>query len=316
LGVPAPAGPTPAGPDRGPPPGAPPGSDPEFAREQLLDEYGLSAAILNNMESLMGGNAPVGLEIELARAANDYNEAWWLASDPRWLAAINVAVDHPDAAVAEIERCRAKSDRYVHVLLNSWTERPQGNPKYWPIYEAAVHHGIPVAFHVGGSNYHASSGAGPGTFYYEMRTAIITSGQAMVSSLIFEGVFDRFPDLKINLVELGWSWLPPLAWRMDASWRVLRDEVAHLQRKPSEYLRDHFWVATQPAPETEHPKQLRQLFGQAERAGLYDRLVFATDYPHWDMDAPFDAVPKSLDEETKRKILGGNAAELYGLELG
>jgi predicted TIM-barrel fold metal-dependent hydrolase len=303
--------------DTYPPGGGSPGSDPDFAREQLLDEYGITAAVIGGHSKVMpGGRAPVQFEIDMARATNDYNYDWWLESDSRWLASITVAPDEPDQAVKEIVRCREKSDRYVQVLLNSVAERPQGNPAYWPIYEAAEAYGMPVAFHTAGLKYHASTGAGHSTFYYEHRTIVPLAAQVVISSMIFEGLFDRFPKLKIALIELGWDLAVPFGWRMDAAWRVMREEVSHLERKPSEYLRDHFWYTTQPAVEPENPPQLNEFYDWAAAEGALDRLMFSSDYPHWDMDSPFDAVPRRLPRELRRKILAGNAADLYGREFG
>ena len=90
-------------------------------------------------------------------------------------------------------------------------------------------------------------------FFYDTHVshAQIVFGQ--VASLIFEGVLDRLPDLRVVITESNWSWAAPFAWRLDASWRVLRDEVPHLQRRPSEYL-DRFWFTTQPAEEPEEPR--------------------------------------------------------------
>jgi predicted TIM-barrel fold metal-dependent hydrolase len=92
---------------------------------------------------------------------------------------------------------------------------------------------------------------------------------------------------------------------------VLREEIAHLERKPSEYVRDHFWFSTQPGVETELPEQFYELYAQWERAGLAGRLMFSSDYPHWDMDSPFEAVPRGLSREVKERILYSNAAEFY-----
>jgi len=297
------------------PAGGPPGSSPEFAREQLLDEYGIAAAVLNNI--LLGaGNVPLQLEVELARALNDYNNDIWLADDPRWLSSIKVAVGDPASAVAEIVRCQGESERFVQVLLDTHTERPLGNSFYWPIYEAAAELDVPVSFHVTAlAKNRLGTGVGPPTFYYENRTAIPAVAQPLVASLVFEGVFDRWPTLKIGLIELGWTWVVPLLWRLDAAWGVLGEEARHLERAPSDYLRDNFWYSTQPGVTTERPKQFYEVYAQFERAGFGDRLMFSSDYPHWDMDSPFEGTPPRLSRETKRKILAANAAAFYGIDL-
>jgi len=300
--------------DAVPPSGGPPGSDPDFAREQLLDEYGISAAILNYI-GLGTGNVPLQLEREMVRAANDCN-ATWLEADDRWLASIVCCQSDPSWSVGEIDRCCDSSGRYVQVMLDTHGERPLGNPMYWPIYEAAVRRGIPVAFHITGrGKARLSTGVGATTYYCEQRTSLDILAQPLVASMIFEGVFDRWPDLRVALIETDWTWVVPLAWRLDSAWKVLGSEVPDLQRRPSEYLRDHFWFSTQPGVETERPAQLLAVHEQFERAGFGEKLMFASDYPHWDMDSPFEAISRRLPRDSKERILAGNAAALYGLEL-
>jgi uncharacterized protein len=295
--------------------GGPPGSDPELAREQLLDEYGVTWGVLNPLDAIASGNAPVEFEVDVARASNDIIFDDWLAADSRWVASITIPQEHPQAAVEEIVRCRERSDRYVQIFFGNRTERPLGNPKYWPIFEAASHYGLPIASHVGLSKYHYWTAVGAPTYYYETHSSFPLPAQAAVSSLIFEGVFDRFPALQVVLAELGWEWAAPFSWRLDASWRVQRAEVPHLARRPSEYFRDHFWFSTQPSLEPEDPRAIYDVFSQFESAGFGERLLFATDYPHWDMDPPIEAVPGGLPRDTKRKLFAANAAALYGLTL-
>jgi predicted TIM-barrel fold metal-dependent hydrolase len=307
-GVQVPARPRTSRLDAVPPSGGVPGTDPDFARSQLLEEYGISAAILNNVE-LGTGNAPVDLDVEMARATNDYNSEVWLEADSRWFSSITVCADHPEEAIREIERCREMSDRFVQVLLQAHTERPHGNPKYWPIYEAAAHFDLPIAVHV---FYRPSLGASESTYYYEMRAGLPMAAQSMATSLVVEGVLERWPTLKVVAVELGWAWALPLAWRMDASWRVLREEVPHLSRKPSEYLQQNFWFTTQPFLEPTRPRHLYDVLEQWQRSGFGDRLMYSSDYPHWDMDPPH-VIPRRLPREMVQGILSRNAANLYGV---
>ncbi len=139
------------------------------------------------------------------------------------------------------------------------------------------------------------------SFYIEEMTEHAASCQAMVTSLIVEGVFEQFPSLKIVLIEAGFAWLPALGWRLDKHWKRLRDEVPHLKRAPSEYLREHFWVSTQPMEETEKPEHLLDVMDWIG----WDKILFASDYPHWDFDDPVLALPPSLDETRRRKNLFG-----------
>jgi uncharacterized protein len=85
--------------------------------------------------------------------------------------------------------------------------------------------------------------------------------------------------------------------------------VPHLTRKPSEYMADHVWFCTQPVEEPHRPRDISWVIDQIGE----DRLIFASDYAHWDWDAPDTVLPASLPEATKRKIFYENARTLYRL---
>jgi uncharacterized protein len=137
------------------------------------------------------------------------------------------------------------------------------------------------------------------------------SFQSQVISFIYEGVFERFPNLKMVLIEGGFAWLPPLTWRLDAHWKRLRRDVPHIKRLPSETVRDHIWLTTQPVEEPHRPEQFLELL---EQGNLYDRLMFATDYPHWDFDAPSDVLPKiAMPDGFEQKLMYETALGFYRL---
>jgi predicted TIM-barrel fold metal-dependent hydrolase len=100
-----------------------------------------------------------------------------------------------------------------------------------------------------------------------------------------------------------------MMWKLDQSWAALRREVPWLKRPPSEYVRENVRFGTQPIEEPPDPKQLLQII---DMLGSDAMLMFATDYPHWDFDAPEFALPKGLPEGLRKKILWENAREFYG----
>ena len=128
-----------------------------------------------------------------------------------------------------------------------------------------------------------------------------------LTSLVLEGVPERFPKLKIVFIEGGFGWIPATMWRMDQHFERFRSEVPHLKRRPSDYVKQNFWFTTQPIDEPDEAKHLRQLI---EWVGI-DRLLFSSDYPHWDYDDARYAFKTPLTEAERRKIFNGNARAVY-----
>jgi predicted TIM-barrel fold metal-dependent hydrolase len=301
------------------PEGGPPGSDPAFAAAQLLDRYDMSGAMINDISGFLvngAGGQPAELAKAYSRAMNLYRGDFWLASDPRWYGSITVPYELPEAAVEEIRFCKEDmgeyNDRWKQIFLAPDNLRPAGHPSYWPIYEACEHYGLPVAFHVLAG--HRITPSGAANYYFEEHCDFALFNFPLISSLIFEGVFNRFPNLKIVLVELAWSWAVPFAWRLDHAYRMNRREVPHLDRLPSEYLAEHVYYTTQPMEEPEQDIWFDDLLEQFETSGMSKNLLFSSDYPHWDFDEPA-ALPKRLSDAQHQRILGQNASELYGVDL-
>jgi uncharacterized protein len=295
------------------------GIDPLQACAQVVDPFDMSAVVLTCPQAYNsianGVNLPDDLVTAWFRAYNDALAYTWCAADPRFRASISLSADQPDAA-AEIQRCKEGEygDRFVQVLVSPAGQQPLGRKRYWDIFEACQHYDIPLGFHVSGMG-RQQTGAGNVNYYSEMHAGFAALPMSMLASFVFNGVFDRFPRLKLALLELGWDWVLPYCWRLDATWNKLHDEVSHLNRLPSEYLREHCWFSTQPIEEPERPEDTDAVFEMFERAGFKDRLMFSSDYPHWDFDSPYESVPESFPIDRRRRILGENASKLYGLAL-
>jgi uncharacterized protein len=296
--------------DAWPPSGLPPGSDLDFTRYQLLDAWDLDFGVL---QPLLGAGALRNHDYAaaLSRAINDWQIAEWLDPEPRLRSGLVVPYEAPDLAVQEIERL-GDHPGFVQVMLGIRTSEPIGRRKYWPMFEAAIAHNLPIGMHFGSQGGTPITGAGWPSMYLEDHAGMSTAFQAQVISLLFEGVFERFPQLKIVLIEGGFAWVPPLAWRLDDAWRKLGAEVPDLKRPPSEYFAEHIWLTTQPMEEPQRPQQFVQILEHAP--WLEDRLMFSTDYPHWDFDAPNEALPKvKLPDGFAAKLMAENARQLYKL---
>jgi hypothetical protein len=293
--------------DAWPPAGGPPGSDLDFMRQQHLDLYGVDYGIINPLW-VGAGDQNLDLGSALASAQNDWQMEHWALPEPRLRPSIVVNYDDAASARAEIHK-RAREYDYAQVMLLSRSAEALGRKRYWPIYEAAVEHGLPVGIHVFGFSGLAITPTGWPSFYMEEMSAHGTSVSAIVMSMVMEGLFEHLPDLRIVLIESGFAWLPSLAWRLDKCWARMRDETPHVRRPPSEYIRENVYVTTQPIEEPNQPGHLEDVF----RWIGWDRVLFSSDYPHWDFDDPKYVIPRGVRDDNRRKILGGNAAALYRL---
>ncbi len=293
--------------DTYPPGGGKPGSDLAFMQAQHLDRYNVQLGILNPLRSGQGiQNAD--FSNALCAAVNDWQIAEWTSKEPRLKGSVLVNYEDGVASAAEIAR-RAGDPNFAQVLTLSRTGDPFGQRRYWPIFEAAQDAGLPVAVHAFGYGGYPITAGGWPSYYIEEMVGHAQASQSVLSSVVMEGVFERFPQLKLILVEAGFAWLAPLAWRLDKVWARMRDELPHVKRPPSEYIREHVWVTTQPI---EEPEPRRHLIDSIEWIG-WDRLLFATDYPHWDFDDPERALPVPLDDVRRRQFFFDNAAKVYGL---
>ena len=294
--------------DAWPPSGRPPGTDLPFMRQQLLDAWDMDYGILNPLAGA-GGQTNLEYGAQLARAVNDYQIAEWLEHEPRLRASILVNYEDADLAAEEIHRL-GDHEGFVQILLVARTSEPLGRRKYWKMYEAALEYDLPIGIHFGGSAGHPLTAGGWPSYYIEDHCGMPQAFQAQIASLVCEGVFEHLPELRIVIIEGGFAWMPSLAWRLDQSWKRLRAEVPYLKRAPSEYIREHFWLSTQPM---EEPRQRRHFDQLLEQMDGGRRLMFATDYPHWDFDSPDRALPATLPFEVRRDIMAENARQFYKL---
>ncbi len=292
--------------DSWPPTGGNPGSDLAFMREQHLDANDIEFGILQVLDLFIFSQQNLEFGAAIQRAINDWQLECWTKPEPRLKASILVGQDDTELACAEINRC-AKTGQYVQVNVAPRANEPLGRRRYWPIYALAQELELPLGIHVGGYGGHAPTASGHPSFYNEEHHSNAHSMASQLTSLVIEGVAERFPRLKFVFIEGGFGWVPAATWRMDQHFERFRSEVPHLKRKPSEYVKSQFWFTTQPIEEPDNAKHLRQLI---EWIGI-DRLLFSSDYPHWDFDDPRFAIKTPLTDAERAKIFNANARAVY-----
>ena len=286
------------------PSGGKPGTDLGLLQQHALDGFGTKRAILTCLHGSQAVHSE-DLAQALCGAVNDWLVDQWLDRDDRLRAGIVVPFQSPIYAAAEIEK-RAADRRFVQVQLLASGEMLLGRRYYWPIYEAAVKHDLPIAIHAGSAYRHAPTSVGWPSHFTQDYVHQTMAFEAQLLSLMAEGVFNHFPTLKVVLLESGVTWLPAFLWRAIKSWRGLRGETPWFTQSPGDLVRKHVRLTAQPfdAPGAAEVERI------VEHIGGDHMLLFATDFPHWHFEGT-DALPPGLPTDLIRKMAIDNPMETY-----
>ena len=251
-----------------------------------------------------------GMAATFCAALNDLLVAEWLLAEPRFRLALAVAPHDGAVAAEEIERLA--SNPAVAAVCMPLIAVNMGQRHYHPIYAAAERHGLPVIVHPGGFEGSvigpaSLGGVGPRT-PEETFSMLPQVAMANLASLIYDGAFQRFPELRVVFAGFGFSWAPPVLWRADSEWRGLRVDVPWLTRPPSEYVADHVRFMVDSACE---------LRPEAWRVGAMlppSSLIYGSDLPFGEGDA--ERALAGAPEDMRERIAVGNARETFGARLG
>lgn len=299
--------------ESGLPDGGVPGSDYETMRKQLLDPLGVEYAILTGGDILTVSSLPdPRVAAAVATAYNRHLIETWLSHDPRLKGSLVVATQDAERAAEEIRAFGGCPD-IVQVILPSITVSGYGHPHYHPIYEAAVEAGLPVAVHAGGEEWSIKpppAATSYPSYYAEWHALLVQHAVAHLISLAFHGVFEKYPELRVVVIEAGVTWLLPLLWRLEDGWKALRSEAPWVKQPSSEVVLEHVRVTTRPLDEPDTREKLKRTLELVD--GLEDMLMLATSYPHRDFDRP-DLVSRRLPTSWRDRVMSENARALYAL---
>jgi predicted TIM-barrel fold metal-dependent hydrolase len=292
--------------------GGQPGTDLDLLCRQVLDGT-RERAVLSYDDGLLATAFPNHhIARVIAQAANDWTANEWLARDRRLHGLILVCNAMPIEAAAEIRRA-GTNDRFVGVAMGANAlGRPFGHPVYHPIYEAATELDLPIIIQVGSD---ASSdqitppvGGGLPATYGEYRALGFHSHWAHVSSLIIQGVFTRYPTLKVLLIGGGASWVSSFLWRLDFAYKTTDQLAPWLTHLPSDYFVAHFRVATYELEAAPTPDQLERALSTLP--GIESILMYTSCYPNVDAKPP-GAIAKRLPEAWHARVFAQNAREFF-----
>ena len=261
---------------------------------------------------------PDGLEPDLAlaiaRAYNDWMRDFCDEDPSRMLGAAMLAPHDVAGSVDELARCVGDLGFKAAFLTPGLVDRrPWHDPTYDPIWRECVRLDVPVCFHGGAKTYLQPDFAfgdhlGPTMLWHPFNQPL--GAMFVATCLASGGVLERFPELRVGLLEGNCSWAPFLLYRLDEHWEWLgKYEAPDVRMKPSEYLLRNCFLAVE-ADEAPARHYIED-FGD-------DNLVFSTDYPHADSKFPHateEFLRLPLPDASKKKILWDNYAKLYGLTL-
>ena len=224
-----------------------------------------------------------------------------------------LALRSVEDGIAELKAIHQMGFRGAMLPGDPLTEQDYDDPAYDPFWRTAVELGLPLSFHsltsarAKGSNLQ-TSGAPRGSSAIANLTNIVRSNQDIIAMLIWGGVFERFPDLRMVCVEADASWAPHMMQKMDQYYDDLRGlmRVGEFKRRPSEMFRDNLYMTF----------QFDWLAFKMTDYLNPDRLMWANDFPHTDATWPrsqalLQANLVNVPAARATRILRDNVKELY-----
>jgi predicted TIM-barrel fold metal-dependent hydrolase len=256
----------------------------------------------------IGMHPQIEMEVALCGAYNRWLTQRVLPGDPGLVTLAVLPYNSPDEACRTVEEFADNPD-VIGFCVTSTRYKPVHSNEYMRLYRMIEETGKPIAFHAG-YHWQDPSLATVNSFLGMHSLGFVWCNMVHMTNWILNGMPERFPNLKSVWVESGISWVPFLMQRLDDQYLMRQSEAPLLKRMPSDYMRESCYYTCQPM-EKSNMKALEVTF---EMINAQSQLLYASDWPHFDFDTP--AVIHDLpfiDEQTKRNILGLNAAKLFGL---
>ncbi|MDG2113989.1 MAG: amidohydrolase family protein [Actinomycetota bacterium] len=297
--------------------GCPKASYDTAARVEFLDEWGVDAGLVFPTIGILY-DKPEDPELAMAYA-RAYNKWQWDFASPaldRIIPVAQVPLYDVDLALEELQRCLALGFKGMFLAPEPVGGKRPSHPDFDPLWQALVDADLPICIHLivrfdrrvnlSGTNWWDITKERPDTVFSFAMGGTLQLIPA-VAALICDGLFDRFPKLKVAIVESGAGYAAYLMDRLDEKFDRFHG-ASPLKRRPSEYMRENFWFVMDPSE--------RSIDAQCDLVGE-DKFLWGSDYPH--VDSHIDAMQEihtalaPMTEHRRNLVLGGNAKGLFNI---
>ena len=299
--------------------GCPAASYDAAARVERLDGEGLSKAILYPTLGLLWE-----AEIDDPEIATVYCRSYnrWIVdmckdAPGRLYPIAHISLADVNLAVAELERAVKAGCIGAMVAPYTWTRKAHGHPYYDPFWAKAQELDVPVGLHPTfeptqfsqHQRFDELRQPEPIDFNFYFDVLVVQSMQQAFVSMFNYGVFEKFPRLKVVVLESQAGWIGYLLDRMDAVWDGPLKATTELKHKPSFYFARQCWISADPDE--------RALTHIIEHVGA-DKFFWASDFPHPDhTDEYIDSLKclvAPLSRETQQRVMRENVTQVYKLD--
>jgi len=289
---------------------------------RAMDQEGIDLSVLSPTQGLLVSQIPRqglptgyraqirdrGLAAAYCRGYNNYVTKICKQS-PRLEAVGLVSFQDVSAAVAETNRVITELHLAGIIVSSLGLAEHLGSQLYWPIFETIQRLGVPLFVH--NLSYQVPLWHRyPDTFLFQDTVGGSVETLHAFTALMYAGIPEKFPELRIVFSNIGVGWIPYMMERMDSDFeRGGAEQAPLLTHQPSEYIKKGNWYYTTTGNESTIPFVLDWI-GE-------DKIIFGSSYP--DVDSPFpNAVSgfrqrDGISVRSKGKILGENAGRLFGL---
>ena len=289
-------------------------TNPTHVADHLFATHGVSKVVL--IPTTRGLLPDIDVGTAICSAVNRWLSETWLDQDnrhDRFAGIIRVNPSDPVEAVAEIERW-ANHPHMVAICVPMQAHAPYGQRQYFPIWQAADAHGLPIVVKLdGGSGVDFwPTAVGPLHHFIEYSTLAPINYAYHLISFIAEGTFERLPNLRIMFADGGHDMAAALVWRMDKIWRPTRTETPWMVQSPGDYLRKHVRFCTRKleGPPISDQSPLGAPASWHTLNSTKDLLLYASSYPYHDCLAPNEAL-LAMEDDVATAVAYGNAEALF-----